>query len=144
LHPLPGDVLAGNDASCVLAIEAGTARLLITGDIEAGVERSLLEGGNIVGSDVVVVPHHGSRTSSSPLFVATLAPYIALISAGYHNRWDLPRPDVVRRWRDVGAEVFTTAVEGAISLRLCDGDGIVDLDRHRHRIRRVWHEVRVD
>jgi competence protein ComEC len=144
LHPLPGDALTGNDASCVLAIEAGTARLLITGDIEAGVEQSLLQSDSNVGSDVVVVPHHGSRTSSSPRFVATVEPRIALISAGYRNRWELPRPDVVRRWRDVGAVVLTTAVEGAISVRLCDGGGIVDLDRHRKRIRRVWHEVRVD
>jgi competence protein ComEC len=144
LHPLPGDALEGNDASCVLAIEAGAARLLITGDIEAGVERSLLQSDSNVGSDVVVVPHHGSRTSSSPRFVATVEPHVALISAGYRNRWDLPRPDVVRRWRDVGAEVLTTAVEGAIGVRLCDGGGIIDLDRHRNRIRRVWHEVRVD
>jgi competence protein ComEC len=144
LHPVPGEAPAGNNASCVLVIEAGAARLLITGDIEAGVERSLLLGDTIAGSDVVVVPHHGSRTSSSRSFVATAAPDLALISAGYGNRWGLPRPDVVRRWRDAGAEVLTTAVEGAISLRLCDGAGIVDLDRHRNHIRRVWHEARVD
>jgi competence protein ComEC len=144
LHPAPGDVLSGNDASCVLAVEAGAARLLITGDIEAGVERSLLLDNAIATSDVVVVPHHGSKTSSSPPFVARLAPDIALVSAGYRNRWGLPRPVVVRRWRDAGADVINTAVEGAISLRLCDGAGIVALERHRKRIRRVWHEVRVD
>ena len=144
LHPAPGETLAGNDASCVLAIEAGSARLLITGDIESGVERSLLRGDTIATSDVVVVPHHGSRTSSSRPFVATVAPDLALISAGYGNRWGLPRPDVVQRWRDAGAEVFTTAVEGAISVRLCDGAGIVDIDRHRDHVRRVWHEARVD
>lgn len=144
LHPAPGEALAGNDASCVLAIEAGAARLLITGDIESGVERSLLHGDSNVASDVVVVPHHGSRTSSSRPFVATVAPDLALISAGYGNRWGLPRPDVVRRWQNAGAKVLTTATGGAIRLRLCDSAGIVDLERHRDRVRRVWHEARVD
>ena len=69
---------------------------------------------------------------------------MALISAGYRNRWGLPRADVVQRWQDAGAEVLTTAVDGAISVRLCDGVGIVGVDRHRDRIRRVWHEDRVD
>jgi len=90
------------------------------------------------------VPHHGSRTSSSPSFVSGLAPDTALISAGYRNRWGLPRPDIVRRWRDAGAKVLTTAVDGALSLRLCDGDGIAGVERHRSQTRRVWHEVRAD
>lgn len=144
LHPAPGRDYSGNDASCVLAVAAGNARLVVTGDIEAGVERTLLSDDPPAGADVVVVPHHGSATSSSRPFVARIAPEFALISAGYHNRWGLPRRDVVRRWRDAGAEVLTTAVDGAISVRLCDGVGIVDIDRHRDRIRRVWHEVRVD
>ena len=62
----------------------------------------------LAGTDVVVVPHHGSGTSSSRPFVARIAPGIALISAGYRNRWGLPRPDIVRRWTDAGAEVLTT------------------------------------
>jgi len=144
LHPAPGRDYSGNDASCVLAVAAGTARLIVTGDIEAGVERMLLSDDLPAGADVVVVPHHGSGTSSSRPFVARIAPEMALISTGYHNRWGLPRRDVVRRWRDAGAEVLTTAVDGAISARLCNGVGIVDIDRHRDRIRRVWHEVRVD
>lgn len=144
LHPASGRTYAGNDASCVLSVQAGTARLLLTGDIEAGVEQVLLSDGILASTDVVVVPHHGSRTSSSPSFVSGLAPDIALISAGYRNRWGLPRPDIVRRWQDVGADVLTTAVDGALSLRLCDGDGIAGVERHRSRTRRVWHEVRVD
>ncbi len=144
LHPAEGRSYAGNDASCVLLIVAGAARLLVTGDIEAGVERALLSDNVVAATDVVVVPHHGSETSSSRSFVARLAPEIALISAGYGNRWGLPRADVVRRWRDAGAEVLTTAVEGAVSVRLCNGVGVVDLRRHRNRLRRVWHEVRVD
>jgi len=144
LHPAPGGDYSGNDASCVLAVAAGTARLVVTGDIEAGVERLLLSNDQTESADVVVVPHHGSGTSSSRSFVARIAPEMALISAGYRNRWGLPRADVVQRWQDAGAEVLTTAVDGAISVRLCDGVGIVGVDRHRDRIRRVWHEDRVD
>jgi competence protein ComEC len=144
LHPTPSRDYFGNDASCVLTMAAGTGRLVLTGDIEAGVERLLLDDDMPAGVDVVVVPHHGSGTSSSRPFVARIAPEIALISTGYHNRWGLPRRDVVRRWRDAGAEVLTTAVDGAISVRFCDAVGIVGIDRHRDRIHRVWHEVRVD
>jgi len=144
LHPAPGRDFSGNDASCVLSVTAGSARLVVTGDIETGVERVLLSDDLPVRSDVVVVPHHGSGTSSSRSFVAGSAPGIALISAGYHNRWGLPRPDIVRRWRNAEAEVLTTALEGAVSVRLCDEIGIVGVERYRDRIRRVWHEVRVE
>lgn len=140
LHPPQGSRLVGNDASCVILVEAGDARLLLTGDIGAGVER-LLAGSGVPGDvDAVVVPHHGSNTSSSTAFVQSLSARLALVSAGYRNRWNLPTPEVVQRWRDGGAAVLATASEGAIGARLCDRAGIVSLSRNRERGRRVWHE----
>jgi competence protein ComEC len=140
LHPGAGERRAGNDASCVVLVSAGDAGLLLSGDIEAGVER-LLVAARVPGNvDAVVVPHHGSATSSSEAFVRVLAADLALVSAGYRNRWQLPRPEVVERWRSAGAAVLDTARDGAIAFRLCGKSGITKLERNRKRSRRVWYE----
>lgn len=140
LHPTGEGEHTGNDASCVILIEAGDTRVLLTGDIESGVERALVRSGGPGPIDVVVVPHHGSTTSSSAGFVRSVSAHAALVSAGYRNRWGLPRPEVVQRWRDAGAAVLVTSHDGAIRARLCDGAGIVQLFRNRQQRRRVWHE----
>ena len=140
LHPPGNGRHAGNDASCVILVEAGDARLLLSGDIESGVERALLPSIGVRPIDVVVVPHHGSNTSSSAAFVKAVSAQAALVSAGYRNRWRLPRSDVVQRWQDAGTAVLTTAHDGSIGARLCDGAGIVELSRNRAQNRRIWHE----
>jgi competence protein ComEC len=140
LHPGADTRHGGNDASCVILVAAGDARLLLTGDIESAVEQTLLGSGGPGIVDVVFVPHHGSDTSSSIALTSAVAAEVALVSAGYRNRWGLPRPDVVRRWQDTGATVLVTAREGAIGLRLCDKAGIVHLSSNRPQRRRVWHE----
>ena len=140
LYPDAKSDISGNDASCVLQVSAGSYRLLLTGDIERAAEAELLRSGRLQDVDVVIVPHHGSRTSSSPSFVRALHPDLAIISAGFGNRWGLPHVEVVERWRASGAEVMTTAASGAISLRLCEQGGIEALTRQRLRQRRIWHE----
>jgi competence protein ComEC len=87
------------------------------------------------------VPHHGSDTSSSRGLTRAVSAKVALVSAGYRNRWSLPRSEVVRRWRDAGATVLVTAHDGAVGLRLCDKAGIVRLSRNRLERRRMWHEA---
>ena len=140
LYPDTESRLSGNDASCVLQISAGSHRVLLTGDIERAAEVGLLRSGRLQDVDAVIVPHHGSRTSSSVSFVQSLHPEMAIISAGFGNRWALPHVDVVERWQASGAEVMTTAASGAISLRLCGQGGIEALTRQRVRQRRIWHE----
>jgi competence protein ComEC len=140
LYPDANSDVSGNDASCVLQVSAGSHRLLLTGDIEGAAEAELLRSGKLQAVDVVIVPHHGSRTSSSPSFVRALDTDLAIISAGFGNRWGLPHVEVVERWRASGAEVLTTAASGAISLSLCEQSGIEALIRHRVRQRRIWHE----
>ena len=73
-------------------------------------------------------------------FVAAVAADYALVSAGYRNRWGLPRPEVVERWHETGAEVLSTPSSGAISLRLCADGGIREISRNRDVARRMWHE----
>jgi competence protein ComEC len=135
LHPPAGSTLAGNDSSCVVSIETHSGTLLLTGDIESRGE-SALSGNEQLAADVVVVPHHGSLTSSSVAFVAAVVPKLAIVSAGYNNRWNFPLPEVQRRWLAAGAELLVTGDAGAIDVAF-DADGItVSLARHFRR--RYW------
>ncbi len=140
IHPPGESRLTGNDASCVVVIEVGSHRAVLTGDIERPVEQDLVARRALGSADLVVVPHHGSRTSSSTAFVATLQPVIAIVAAGHDNRWGFPKPDISNRWQSVGAEVLTTSSSGAVGVRMCAEGGIVSLARHRDARRRIWHD----
>jgi len=106
--------------------------VLITGDVEARGEEALLRSADLA-TDVVVVPHHGSHTSSSPSFVAATKARYALVSAGYANRWGFPKPAVRARWVDSGAEVDVTADGGALTVTLGDRGVSVTAERDAHR-----------
>jgi competence protein ComEC len=140
LHPGADASFVGNDASCVLQVEAGQRRLLLTGDIERAAEMSLLQSRSLETVDVVVVPHHGSRTSSSAAFVSALRPGLAIVSAGFGNRWGFPKPEIVTRWRTAGSEVLATATSGAVSLHACADAKPIVSRRYRPARRRIWHE----
>jgi competence protein ComEC len=122
LHPPLQFAPLGNESSCVLKIEARAGSVLITGDVEARGEEALLQAAELA-SDVVVVPHHGSSTSSSAPFVAATRPRYALVSAGYANRWGFPKPAVRERWAASGAAVAVTADGGALTVTL-DARGV--------------------
>ncbi len=140
LHP-PGDAgFSGNNASCVLAVAAGQHRMLLTGDIETAAEASLLAREALSKADVVLIPHHGSLTSSSPPLVNQLAPDYAIVSTGYGNRWGFPKERVTQRWLGSGADVLDTASSGAIGFRMCANGGISRLRRERLRRQRFWHD----
>ncbi len=138
LHPSqPAD---GNEASCVVVIEAGGRTALLTGDIERESERELVAARRLPRADLVTVPHHGSRTSSTPAFVAAVSARVAVVSAGFDNRWGFPKADVVARWESEGAEVFTTADSGAVTARLCGDGRPTEIRQHRHATWRAWRE----
>ncbi|MET0093897.1 MAG: MBL fold metallo-hydrolase, partial [Sedimenticola sp.] len=140
LHPDNSSDWHGNNSSCVLMVEAGGHRLLLTGDIEGAGERSLLERyPGQLGADLVTIPHHGSLTSSGELFVDSVAPRYAIASVGYRNRYGFPRPEVRARWHAAGAEILTTAESGAITFILGRKGGLGGPRRHRMESRRYWH-----
>lgn len=113
--PVPPIALGVNDASVVLAVEYAGRRILLTGDIEAAGEARLLAAAlGALRSDVIKVPHHGSSTSSGTSLVRQVRPRLAVVSAGWGNRFGFPKPEVVRRWRAGGAEVLRTDVHGAV------------------------------
>ena len=138
LHPseplLPDD----NDRSCVLAIRVGSRLIVLTGDVEKLAEQHILERWVSGPADIVVVPHHGSRTSSSAGFVAASRPRWALVSAGHRNRWGFPAPAIVERWRDSGADVLQTSNSGAIEFDLVPGLPVEPPSRWRLAHARVW------
>jgi competence protein ComEC len=127
-----------NDIACVLRVEAGAHRLLLTSDIEAVSEAGLLarEGANLA-SDVLVVPHHGSRTSSSAAFIAATAPRWAIFPVGYRNRFHHPNPEVWARWSATGAELLRTDAGGAVIVHL--GAGEPRLETARALAPRYWY-----
>jgi len=119
LHPPPQFPYLRNDSSCVLRVDAGGVVALLPGDIGATIERRLVrERPAALRAELVVVPHHGSRTSSDPAFVTAVAPRLAVITTGADNRFGLPRAEVVQRWRAAGARVLGSAGNGAIRIAL--------------------------
>jgi competence protein ComEC len=140
LHPSQDSLRDGNNSSCVLSIAAGAHSVLLTGDIEAPAEGQILARSAALSSDIVVIPHHGSLTSSSPAFVNRVRPGLAIASAGFANRWGFPRERVIRRWEGIGAGVLDTATQGGISLQVCALSGISHLQGQRQIQRRFWHD----
>src|SRR6266581_3256876 len=108
-----------NDMSCVLKVTAAGRSVLLTSDIEALSEGRLLAAHRSeLRSDVLLVPHPGSRTSSTPAFVAAVGAPLAAIPVGYRNRFRHPRPDVLARYTGPGRTVLRTDEDGAVTLRL--------------------------
>ena len=141
LHPRRATPWTGNNVSCVLEIALGDQRVLLPGDIEQPIERLLRYRSAWQKARVVVVPHHGSRTSSSDALIEAVRPDLALVSAAARNRWGFPRPEVVARWQNAGARVLTTAASGALEVGLCP-DGRLTVDEYRRKARRYWHDRR--
>jgi competence protein ComEC len=146
LHPDGRSYRKGNNASCVIRIEApGGRRVLLTGDIEAKPERMLLQASrDRLPVDVLVVPHHGSLTSSSPAFVETVRPDYALFPTGYRNRFRFPREPVVDRYRKAGSVLLDTAPQGAITVRLPSGGQPAEAESFRCRHRHYWRALSCD
>lgn len=143
LHPTPHFPYLGNEASCVLRIEAAHGAALLTGDIGEVVERMLLNRAAAdLRADVVLAAHHGSGGSSDPAFIAATRARLALVSAGHGNRFGHPAPDVVARWRRAGAEVLNTADSGALQVWL-EADGLGVRERRVARPR-LWDAARRD
>ena len=138
LHPPTGRKDTGNEGSCVLRITLGASAVLLTGDIGERSEHELM-GRHDLRSDLLLVPHHGSKTSSAPAFLDAVGPRLALLSAGYRNRFGLPDPGVMARYRSRGIAVLHTATEGGIEVDL-HADGSFDAPRrYRKERRRYWH-----
>ena len=135
LHPQPGwESARRNNQSCVLRVAAGGASMLLTGDIERAAEAALARNG--AQADVLLVPHHGSRTSSSTEFIAAVAPRWAVVPAGYRNRFGHPARDVLERYAAAGVRLLRTDRDGAVRVVL--KPDFVGVEAERLRVPRYW------
>jgi len=105
-----------NNDSIVLRLQYGARTILMTGDVEKEGEAAILGANNYLSSDVVKVPHHGSRTSSTEAFVTATHSHLAIISVGLTSMFGHPTKEVVDRWHASGAEVMTTGKRGTITI----------------------------
>ncbi len=142
LYPAAGnEVLANgkriqtNHLSCVLKVTAGGARMLLTSDIEAVDEKKLLQHSfSQLSADVMMVPHHGSKTSSTPAFIQAVGAGQVVIPVGYLNRFGHPKPEVLARYQASGATIWRTDRQGAIIVDLsADGAKIKGWRKHQPR-----------
>ena len=143
LQPAP-DAAGGrapkpNALSCVLRITAADGRAaLLVGDIERDQEQALLAAAAPLAADLLLVPHHGSKTSSSDAFIAAVAPRLALVQAGYRNRFGHPAPEVAARYTERGITLVQTPQCGAA--RWVSGQP-QDMHCERQAGRRYWHHA---
>jgi len=119
LHPPIGwEAARRNNQSCVLRVEAGGTAMVLTGDIERAAEDLLARNAALLKADILLVPHHGSRTSSSEQFIVAVAPRWAIVPAGYRNRFGHPAREVLARYETAGVHVLRTDLDGAVEVAL--------------------------
>jgi competence protein ComEC len=142
LHPPQADLqrstLKPNAVSCVLRVQGANGSLLLAGDIEALQEAALVrEQAAKLKSDVLLVPHHGSKTSSTPAFLQAVAPRIAIVQAAHRSRFGHPAPAVLARYQAQGAAVVRSDTCGAFAWHgaMAPQPG----DCTRWAARRYWH-----
>jgi competence protein ComEC len=120
----------------VLKLSAGARAMLLTGDIEAPAEAELLaRDAAALAADVLLVPHHGSRTSSTPAFLDAVGAGVAVVPVGYRNRFGHPAAEVLERL--AGVPVYRTDRDGAVTVRLTPAGASIRGEREARP--RYWH-----
>jgi competence protein ComEC len=146
LHPAGEDYagasLRTNNLSCVLRIATVRGAMLLTGDIEKAAEALLVQrGATALRAEVLLAPHHGSRTSSTAEFIAAVRPGLLVVAAGYRNRFGHPRPDVLARYDANRTRVLRTDLDGAVTVSFA-ADGM-SASGERSVRPRYWHASRL-
>lgn len=138
LHPARDESSRDNNQSCVLRISTSQYAVLVPGDIEQEAEHRLLsEHAADLPAAVLVAPHHGSRTSSSPAFISAVNPQVVLYATGYRNRYRHPNQDIMQRYAQRGIRSHDTSRDGAVLIRI-DQSGMTAAT-WRRVARRFWH-----
>ncbi|OYY49644.1 MAG: competence protein ComEC [Methylophilales bacterium 28-44-11] len=129
-----------NDKSCVIKMTTRYGSLLLTGDIERSAELSLLaQQSEQLSSDVMVVPHHGSKTSSSIGFIEAVNPTYVVMTNGYLNRFGHPKPLIQQRYVNAGTMVYRSDYDGAIQF-LFQADQPLAPVAWRKAFPKYWHD----
>lgn len=136
LHPPGRFTGTDNDRSCAILVSGPGGRALLLADPESAAEAQLAT--RDVAADLVLLPHHGSRSSSGAALVSAVGARYGIASAGFGNRWGMPDAGVVARWRAAGATVLTTAADGAVRVRFPAGAGPIEIVSARRAAPRWW------
>jgi competence protein ComEC len=132
-------IVSDNNLSCVLRVSNKHHSLLLTGDIEKRVEQQLVYRYPNLQTEVIIVPHHGSKTSSSKLFLAETQAKLALLPVGYRNRFGHPKDEVIQRYENAGIKVLDTVENGALELVFPTSSELqVDIKAWRKEHRGFW------
>ncbi|MGC2049090.1 MAG: DNA internalization-related competence protein ComEC/Rec2 [Gallionella sp.] len=147
LHPdaasYSAESVRDNDMGCVLRISIGDQHVLLTADIEKNSEqRLLIEHADKLPAAMLVVPHHGSKTSSTDEFIDAVRPKYAVLTVGYRNRFGHPKQIIVQRYLDSGAQLLRSDADGAILVEMNAHEMQVESYRNSHR--RYWMHVPPD
>lgn len=139
------DAYSDNNRSCVLRITSAAGTALLAGDIEKIAEYRLVqdvqETSIALNSDVLIAPHHGSKTSSTDGFIHAVNPQFTVFSVGYLNRFRHPSRNVVVRYEQAGSHIFRSDQDGAVTFRFLQAESPrVGFTRWRDAYRRYWHD----
>jgi competence protein ComEC len=131
--------ISKNNRGCTLRISTGTHSVLLAADIEKESEQRLLQlHPDKLPATLLVVPHHGSKTSSTPDFIKAVHPRYAVFTVGYRNRFGHPKEEVVVRYRDIGSELLRSDDDGAVIVEMDGKDFKIDRWRKAHA--RYWQQ----
>jgi len=140
LHPDGATYTATNNRSCVLKVEGGGGSVLIPGDIEQQVETRLLQHSrDMLAADILIAPHHGSKSSSGTSFIEAVSPQIVIFAAGYRNRYQFPKQHIVTRYAMLGSKMYTSGHTGAIKIVVHPQLGITAVESYRDNHRKYWN-----
>lgn len=141
VHPAADSPDLNNDTSCVVLVRSADSELILTGDISSQVEALVArEIGTVAAHNVLVVPHHGSKSSSSLAFLQVLHPELAIVSAGYRSRFGHPHPSVVARYAEQQIAFLNTASSGFVRIHFSAEHGIEVLEQGRLARHPYWRE----
>ncbi|MBT1452009.1 DNA internalization-related competence protein ComEC/Rec2 [Glaciecola sp. XM2] len=126
-----------NNHSCVIMLHVNGHRILFAGDIEQSVEASLVASEADLKADILIAPHHGSNSSSTPAFVNAVSPQYVVFTAGYANRWGHPHRDVFNRYVQQGSYTVQTGKQGAVEFAL--GENEVRMRTYRDDMYNRWY-----
>lgn len=143
LWPINRTSVQHNNHSCVVKVTDSNHSILLTGDIEHKAESELVEyykGTHLLKSDIIVAPHHGSKSSSSEAFIEAVDPSYVVFSAGYRNRWGFPHQEVLKRYTDRKIQAFHTGNHGQIIFSFSsDRKPFIEVETYRHDINPKWY-----
>lgn len=141
LYPFNNTIKSRNDNSCVLMIDNGQYKVLLPGDIEKQAEYHLLMNTpQYLKANLIIAPHHGSKTSGISAFISAVHPQVVLYATGYRNRYHFPHASVVATYEKMNVKSFNTVDSGTIQFKMTNGGIVLPPQEFRITNRKYWFD----